>query len=312
MKNRQHKVNYRAFGLILSSEITLPELLQIDGMVDVIDIEIVKGDLSKQWLECSNEGNPFVIDKGMVMFQLPNIAIFSIKEGCQITVSPLKDYEEDIARLWILGTCMGAILMQRKILPLHGSVVAIDGKAYAIVGDSGAGKSTLASAFLKKGFKLLTDDVIAVSFTDNNRPYVTPSYPQQKLWLKSLHHFGMDRVDYQPLIDREDKFAVPVLSQFADTPLALAGIFELVKKDIQEVEMLPIESLERIFRLYHHTYRNFFLERSGLMEWHFQTTSKLASKVDFYQLRRPAEKFTAHDLADLILRTLKVEKIINV
>ena len=38
---------------------------------------------------------------------------------------------------------MGALLMQRKILPLHGSAIAIDGKAYAFVGDSGAGKSTL-------------------------------------------------------------------------------------------------------------------------------------------------------------------------
>ena len=50
-----------------------------------------------------------------------------------------------------LGTCMGALLMQRKIFPFHGSAIAINGKAYAIVGDSGAGKSTLASAFLKKG-----------------------------------------------------------------------------------------------------------------------------------------------------------------
>ena len=57
---------------------------------------------------------------------------------------------------------MGAILMQRKILPLHGSAIAIDGKAYAIVGDSGAGKSTLASAFLKRGYQLLSDDVITV------------------------------------------------------------------------------------------------------------------------------------------------------
>ena len=60
---------------------------------------------------------------------------------------------------------MGAILMQRKILPLHGSAIAIDGKAYAIVGDSGAGKSTLASAFLNKGYQLLSDDVIAVSLS---------------------------------------------------------------------------------------------------------------------------------------------------
>ena len=122
----------------------------------------------------------------------------------------------------------------------------------------------------------------------------------------------MESTNYQPLIDREDKFAIPVQSQFVDKPLPLAGIFELVKGDYQEIEIQPIQSLERLFKLYYHTYRNFFLERSGLMEWHFQTTTKMANKVDFYQLRRPTTQFTAHDLTDLILQTIKMEETIYV
>ena len=100
-----------------------------------------------------------------MMYKFGNIAIFSIQDGKRISVSPLKEYDEDTSSdYYILGTCMGAILMQRKVLPLHGSAIAINGKAYAIIGDSGAGKSTLALAFLNKGFQLLSDDVIAVSF----------------------------------------------------------------------------------------------------------------------------------------------------
>ena len=81
---------------------------------------------------------------------------------------------EDHVRLYILGTCMGALLLQRKILPLHGSAIAINGKAYAIVGDSGAGKSTLASAFLNKGYQLLSDDVIPVSLSNEEYSYRNP------------------------------------------------------------------------------------------------------------------------------------------
>ena len=44
----------------------------------------------------------------------------------------MKDTGEDKIRLLFLGTCMGALLIQRKILPLHGSAIEIDGKAYAI------------------------------------------------------------------------------------------------------------------------------------------------------------------------------------
>ena len=90
---------------------------------------------------------------------------------------------------------MGTILMQRKMLPLHGSAIEIDGKVYAIVGDSGAGKSTLASAFLKQGYKLVSDDVIAVSLSqENSIPYVTPAYPQQKLWQESLNILEWRRI----------------------------------------------------------------------------------------------------------------------
>ena len=77
---------------------------------------------------------------------------------------------------------MGAILMQRKVFPLHGSAIAINGKAYAFVGDSGAGKSTLASAFLNKGYQLLSDDVIAVSLSQDENihlllhPILSKSY----------------------------------------------------------------------------------------------------------------------------------------
>ena len=105
--------------------------------------------------------------------------------------------------------------MQRKVLPLHGSVVAINGKAYAFIGDSGVGKSTLASAFLAKGYELLSDDVIAVSLNQENCPIINPSYPQQKLWQESLNAFGMETSQYRPVYQRETKYAIPVVSKFS-------------------------------------------------------------------------------------------------
>ena len=116
---------------------------------------------------------------------------------------------------------MGILLMQRRILPLHGSAIAIDGKAYVFIGESGAGKSTIASSFMKKGYQLLSDDVIAVSLLDGDKPWVIPAYPQQKLWQDSLNHFGMKTNDYMPLFDRETKYSVPVAEQFYNKPLPL-------------------------------------------------------------------------------------------
>ena len=259
-------------------------------------------------LRHSDSEEDFVIKKDWILFHVPETAIFLIQDGNKIVVSPMNGSDEDEIRLYILGTCMGAILLQRKILPLHGSAIAIDGKAYAIVGDSGAGKSTLASAFLKKGYQLLSDDVIPVTLNHANVPIVTPAYPQQKLWLESLQHFGMESTDYQPLFVRDTKFAVPVESQFATESLPLAGIFELVKGDHQEIAIQPIEKMQRFYKLYTHTYRNFFMHGAGLMEWHFDTSSKMMNKMSFHQISRPTSRFTANELAERILTTLQVKE----
>ncbi|MFD0047957.1 HPr kinase/phosphorylase [Actinomycetes bacterium NPDC127524] len=299
------KTVYKAFGLTVSSDIHLPELplykLDSDGEPDVV---IEEAQLYNLWCTYSEPGEDFVIKQNSIMFYLSGKGIFLIQDGKKIFFSPFEGSHEREIRLYLLGTCMGAILLQREIMPIHGSAIDIDGKAYAIVGDSGAGKSTTASALMKRGYRLLSDDVIPVTLNDNHQPIVTPSYPQQKLWLDSLQHFGMKSSQFQPLIVREDKFAIPVSSQFAAESLPLGGVFELVSDDIDTIEIKKYSGLERFYKLFYHTYRNFFLQRSGLMEWHFNLCTKMINQFGFYQLRRPVNRFTANDLADMIIKTI--------
>ncbi|PPA69468.1 aldolase [Jeotgalibacillus proteolyticus] len=303
---------YQAFGLSILSEYVLKELTplpQSEGQS--ADVVIETGNLEEEWAQSAEPNRYFFIKEKCCLFEIPKVAIYKIEGGNRITVSPYEGAKEDQLRLYLLGTCMGAILMQRKVLPLHGSAIAINGKAYAIVGDSGAGKSTLASAFLKRGYQLLSDDVIPVTLTEDFVPMVTPAYPQQKLWLESLNQFGMESANLRPIIDRETKFAVPVAAQFANQPMPLAGIVELVKIEGDQVEIKEIQKLERFHKLFYHTYRNFIITRSGLTDWHFAISAKMANKMDFYQVGRPVTQFTAHQLTDMILeKFLKEEKAV--
>jgi hypothetical protein len=303
-----NKVVYKAFGFSIISEIDLPEVPQINDKVNSIDIEIMIKDLTSSWKELSDPKNAFVIKENLVMFEVPNVAIFSVEEGKRIFVSPLKQNEEDQIRLYLLGTCMGAILMQRRILPLHGSAVAINGKAYAFMGNSGAGKSTLASALINQGFPLLSDDVISVSFSNDNDPIVTPSYPHQKLWNDSLQKLGMEGKDFRPIYGRENKFSIPVSSSYYAEPIPLGGIFELFKTEEQEIEIRPINNLERFYTLYYNTYQNCFLPNLGLMDWHFQTTSKLIENIGIYRIKRPVSGTTPAQLVSKLLKLLSEGK----
>ena len=302
-------VLYKAFGFNIASEFPLPELL-VNEHRNLVDIEIRRDDLTALWHEVSQRqgAGKFVVENKMVMFMVPDTGIFCIQKGSVITVSPMKGSDEDKIRLYILGTCMGVLLMQRKVLPLHGSAMVINGKAYAFVGHSGAGKSTLATVLIHRGYQLLSDDVIAISHHGEHTLCVMPSYPQQKLWQESIHRLGMDHGKFQRLFERENKFAVPVRSQYCEEPLPLAGVIEIEKTNTDYIHIEPIQGLERLNTLYRHTYRNFLIPRLELLEWHFQASVDISKDLDMYIIGRPASgSFTADQLATLVISKLAKE-----
>jgi hypothetical protein len=300
---------YIGFGMDIVSEIRLPELTRVGFLSKSPDVRIEINDLTRDWYKFDSETRKkFVVEKGKVMFEVPNTAVFLITEGQKIVVSPMIEAEEDKIRLYILGTCMGAILIQKRILPLHGSALAINGKAYAFIGDSGAGKSTLAAALIKKGYAFMSDDVIPVSLSKENVPFVTSTYPQQKLWQQSLNHFGIDTDQFRSLFERETKFVVPVNANFSSEPLQLAGVFELVISNDEDVIIEKIEGLERFRTLYNHTFRNFLISRLGLEDWHFLESARILNQINVYKLQRIQQGFTVNHLVDLILDTLKREE----
>jgi energy-coupling factor transporter ATP-binding protein EcfA2 len=228
-------------------------------------------------------------------------------------VTPYPGADEAKIRLYLLGTCMGVLLMQRGILPLHGSAVVIDEKVYAIVGESGAGKSTLAAAFVRAQYPLMTDDVIAVSLSkDSAAATVYPSYPQQKLWEESIEQLGLLSQDYSSIYQRVNKYAVPIPSQFYRDPLPLAGVIELIKTSEPEPSIKAYNRLEGLHVLNVHTYRNSLLHLLNLQQWQFQSITRLASQLPVYQLRRPVDGFSAFNLVDQIVSlTNKKEVVIS-
>lgn len=301
-----NKYLYRAFGLSVISELPMPELLHGDPSAKV-EAVIEQADLTRLWEQHARPASSFVYLEHAVMFRVPGTAIFCIQDGQCILVSPMPGFDVNKARLYILGTCMGILLMQKRILPLHGSAIAIDGKAYAFIGDSGAGKSTLATLLLRQGYQLLSDDLIAVTMSQGQQPMVHPAYPQQKLWQESIELLGMDGAGFQPLFERETKFAVPVDAKFCHESLPLAGVVELIKSEQGEVRLQEISGLERFQLLLRHTYRSKVMQQCGWMEWHFGVLAGLVNRIQVLQLQRPTRQFTADQVAERILDHLREE-----
>ncbi len=299
------KTIYNAFGLNIASEYLFPELPQTYCKDSEIDVTIECGELTEYWESLGPQEDYYSVNNGNIAFNMPGTAIFLVQQGRNIVISPFAGSDERMIRLYLLGSCMGALLLQRKILPLHGSAVVINGKAFAFIGHSGAGKSTLAAAMLNIGLPLLTDDVIPVTLNERNIPIIIPAYPQQKLWKKSIDALGLDALSYSPLYQEVDKYAIPVTGQFSPEAVPLAGIFEIIVSRNELTDIRPVIGLHRFPVLFNHTYRNFLVPLLNLEDWHFKMSAQIISKASFMTITRSNAAFTADHLTAQIINLIQ-------
>jgi hypothetical protein len=172
--------NYRAFGLVIRSDIPLPELTPAEPG-ESPDITIVLAPLERP-LPTREHGTVVEFaDNGDHYLAWPEVAAFQFRGRDRVEVHPHPDASMAYLAFPLLGPIFGLLLHARGLLVLHASAIDIGGRAAIFVGDKLAGKSTTAAAFLRAGHRLLTDDLLAIDLSDAGAPRILPAYGQLKL-----------------------------------------------------------------------------------------------------------------------------------
>ena len=298
MLNTDHALySYKAFGLQIASEIPLPELQPYDGPPKVV---IKLGRIPDCMDEVTEYNEHHKAGEKKLFFQVKDVGKYYINNGNQIIIEPEDHADGRAIRLFLLGLAMGALLFQRGILPIHGSVISMGEYCFVLTGVQGAGKSTLASAFRKEGYPILTDDVAAIYFDEAGTPYVHPSYPQQKLWKDSLLAIGDPTELFPSIHGRLDKYAVAIPDMFCDTPKKLAAIFEIKPEEGVEVRVTKLSGTSRLTLILNNIYRYDFIKGLGLGIEVFRYSAAIAGKASVFIITRPKGTFTMEKQMELI------------
>ena len=265
---------YQAFGLSITADLKIIECLPIKD-TDRIDVHILSGVVPDTIKENQNQ----------LLINLPQIGKILIENGVAISYMKHVDTHEDNLRLFLLGSAMGALLQQRGYIVLHGNAISFDKKTCSIfVGNQGAGKSTTAAWHYQQGASILADDVCAIYFESDGKPYVIPSYPQLKLWKNSTDLLNISTTPLRRLRAQDEKFALPILESFSAKPLAIDRIIEIQQEHITEEN---VKSGKKLSILTKHSYRYHFLNRMGLTSAYSKSLMRLAGKVEMLTQNRP-------------------------
>lgn len=286
--------SYVAYGLGIRSTLPLPELV-VDEVA--ADVTIRLGTVDRSLSKASVTGSCLWATAQEACFFWAEVGTFLVRGGCEIVIDPAPGVEEQVVRLFLLGSALGVLLYQRGLLVLHANAVSVDGGAVAFLGGPGWGKSTVAAAFYARGGGIVADDVTAVR-VEGGIPTVVPGFPQLKLWPEVAVFLGDDVETLPRLRPQLEKRARRVTDRFSPDCLPLRRIYVLSEGMPHKIE--PLRPGEALVELLRHSYAVRLLEITGTASAHFVQCAHLANRVPVCRLRRQRSLAALPDLARLV------------
>ena len=284
---------HQAFGLHWHSpDLDLPELPPAGPPVTPPpSVWIVQDDPSQWWrLPRPTEIEPGLgIEPGLLQLEVEGVGRFRVTAGHRLAWTRWHaDVPDRILRSYLLGSGVGAVLIQRGLLVLHGNALEREGRAVVCVGESGAGKSTFACALMRHGWKLLADDLVAI--TPDGQ--VLPGIPRIKLWEDAALAFGLDPLALPEIHTDRGRRKVVLMGEAIDraaAPAALGALCLLAPRSGSAIAIRPIHSQkERVMALQRQAFRPAFVRALGREGANFLAISALQRHVPVLGLSLPS------------------------
>ncbi len=246
----------------------------------------------------------FRLNQNNFSMNVKGVGWFYASGGNYISLVPSPKATKASIELYLNGSTYGAILHQRKIMPIHGSCFISNNMGVMLCGESGAGKSSLTASFCHNGSTFLTDDVTPIQFSEE-LPFILPLSDRIKLWDDSLNQLNLKKNNLTQISQDYQKFYVAFDSNIAE-PYPLNLIFIIEKHENDEVKFQELEGIECFTALRNEIYRWEYLE--GMRE---SETSYLQHLIHMSTNITVIKVFRPKNIEIERLHTILADKIVN-
>lgn len=291
---------YKVYGLKVKSQMMINELTTLEDK-DNIDVNIVYKPMPQDIKEKISKGRNSTYEKQRMWFNIKGLATYCISNGNEVLIELHENADMQLVKVYILGSVLGMVLLQRNIVAIHGGSIVIDNKGYVFTGDKGAGKSTLTTALRQRGYKFVADDVAAIDIGEINK--INPGFGYQKLCEDTMSKLGYDVSKYSPFrSDMNIKYIVPALDSFVYDKVEFAGIFEVeASDDVNSVEIEEIKGTNKVNRIIKNIFRiEIMMYLGGMNPEYFKKCMEISKNVKYYKITRPKDKFTVDEQISFI------------
>lgn len=297
MENRTHlrsevaaaMRDYRVYGLTVRSDIELtgwPVLPTRSETRPEVRIQRIAVSAPQPPAEAYTAAGR--VEQGRVTFAIRGVARYDIEGGTDVRVEPEPTARPEDVLLYLTGSVMGATMHQRGIFPLHASAVELGGVAVAIAGPSGTGKSTLAMTLVRRGGRLVTDDIAAVEPLSTDQVGIWPGAPRVKLDPAGLAALAQSGAGLSPAGGNRDKYHLPVVMEWdADArPVPLKRLY-ILQDGEGDPRLEILGGMEAVQAVVDETYFLNLVAQLGFQARNFRSAASVARAVRVRRLVRP-------------------------
>ncbi len=279
---------YRLFNKTIDADIPLP-LVRCSAEPVETDLVFRKGVVPRKLTNPIHEEHFYQVAEDEFIVEIAGVARFWSRKGRIVVYERMNTTDDRDIALFLLGSILGAVLLQRGEFLLHACAVATDEGAILISGESGTGKSTLTAGLVRQGYRLIADDTCLLTLVDGV-VFAHPGYPHIRLWAESLTLLGIPTNGLSRVLPREDKYYWPVDSLFMETPQPVKAFFELAPWNGTELLISPLSGVDKILVLARNTYRNEFIKFLSSYEENIAHWASVARCFLLFRLMRPLDR----------------------
>lgn len=223
--------SYKCYGLVIESEINLPEL---EETTEKVQVEIKFGKTPERLENPMESSIRYEISKNEFLIKIDNIAKFYVAEGKSITIERLNENNDEDIKIFLYSTVFAALLQQRGYLVFHGMTAKLNNKGVVFLGNSNAGKSALAATLYEKGYSILSDELCVVKVEKGNRLCVFKGISRLYLWNDTLIQLNKDIKDFKPMRKDIKKYIYNVKTNINES-MRVDKIFIISHHNLEEI-----------------------------------------------------------------------------
>lgn len=266
------------------------------------------------WPELGPNGRPFFVIDYLAKYgwyrwtYCDGIEFFIHESGREVWVNWPSGESAQSAAFYLVGPILGFVLRLRGAIALHGSTIALNGRAVVILGDSGAGKSTLAAALMKRGCAVLTDDLAPLQLRDDHFD-VIPGYSRLRLWpdsaeaiCRGLRHLDrlVDRSTFWPDWDKRALDLSVTSGEFEVAPKPLSTIFILGPRTDVAPRVESLSGSQSVIELVRHIYQGYLSDAARRVN-ELDVLTQLAGQISVKRLHLSNDIHQLDSACDLVL-----------